>query len=163
MRRVAGGVREARRSDDAQRLVLTLFRPRGCSISPQIRANRREMASDDPEVVITEEQAGAVNHRVVKRGGRVLRGFDAELAQKHIDEWDSELEQKALDWIFAMTGERVAKIADLRSGIVLCQLINRVRPGLIPRFNQGAAITPLHQRVRGSSACASIVLMSVVG
>lgn len=104
--------------------------------------------SDDPEVVITDEQAGAVNHRVVRQGKRVLRGFDAELAQKHLDEWDSELEQKALDWVFAMTGERVAKIADLRTGVALCLLANRIRPGVIPRFNQGNNVTPLHERVR---------------
>lgn len=108
------------------------------------------MASDDPEVIITEEQAGAVNHRVVKRGGRILRGFDAELAQKHIDEWDSELEQKALQWVYEMTGTRVEKITDLRNGVVLCQLINRIRPNTIPRYNQGVngVLTPLHERVR---------------
>ena len=64
---------------------------------------------EDQEVVITEEQAGSVNHRVFKQGNRVLRGYDAELAQKHAYNWDLELERKALDWVEAMTGEKIAR------------------------------------------------------
>jgi len=46
------------------------------------------------------------------------------------------LERKACVWIEQMTGEKVLNIADdLKNGIILCKLANRIKHGIIPKIN----------------------------
>lgn len=52
---------------------------------------------------------------------------------------DLQQEAEARQWIETITGDRFPPNADyettLRDGIVLCKLMNRLAPGIIPRVN----------------------------
>ncbi|KAK7868117.1 hypothetical protein R5R35_005558 [Gryllus longicercus] len=52
---------------------------------------------------------------------------------------DPDQEREAREWIEAVTGERfppgVAYEDALRDGVLLCKLMNRLQPGLVPRIN----------------------------
>jgi len=66
-----------------------------------------------------------------------LYGLDAELADKEQYKWEPELERQALDWIENMTGEKITAPfwESLKSGVLLCKTINRIRPGMIDKIN----------------------------
>eukprot|EP01113_Clastostelium_recurvatum_P007220 TRINITY_DN13351_c0_g1_i2.p1 TRINITY_DN13351_c0_g1~~TRINITY_DN13351_c0_g1_i2.p1 ORF type:complete len:461 (-),score=19.92 TRINITY_DN13351_c0_g1_i2:61-1443(-) len=69
--------------------------------------------------------------------GPVKYGMDREFHNKMLEKFDSqeEYEQAALDWIEYMTKEEVDDIySSLRPGIILCKLLNSIRPGIIPRY-----------------------------
>ena len=51
------------------------------------------------------------------------------------EKYDPEYERVALDWIEVMTGEKVASIDALRGGIILCKLVNKIRPGIVRFIN----------------------------
>jgi hypothetical protein len=44
-------------------------------------------------------------------------------------------ESEVLAWITKVTGESVGSVADLKSGIVLCNLVNKIRPNTILKIN----------------------------
>eukprot|EP00742_Colponemidia_sp_Colp-10_P005575 GILJ01005958.1.p1 GENE.GILJ01005958.1~~GILJ01005958.1.p1 ORF type:complete len:401 (-),score=53.83 GILJ01005958.1:179-1381(-) len=64
-------------------------------------------------------------------------GLDAELKRKASMKYDPELERQAVTWIQAVIGESlVGAFADaLKTGEVLCRLINALSPGRIKRIN----------------------------
>jgi transgelin len=51
------------------------------------------------------------------------------------DKYDPVYEREALDWIEVMTGENVPDIDALQGGIILCKLMNKIRPGMIKFIN----------------------------
>jgi len=65
-------------------------------------------------------------------------GLDAELRAKAAAKYDTEAEEGAAQWIEAVTGEPVLNqfFPALRSGEVLCQLLNCIRPATVLRINQ---------------------------
>jgi hypothetical protein len=65
-----------------------------------------------------------------------LKGLDAEISKKLESKFDAQAEKDALQWIEKVTSEKVFDFAEgLKSGKVLCKLINTLRPGTIPRYN----------------------------
>jgi len=66
-----------------------------------------------------------------------LYGLDAELAEKVAAKFDSGAENEAAQWIEAITGANVAGSfsSALRSGQVLCELVNKIKPGTVARIN----------------------------
>jgi hypothetical protein len=69
------------------------------------------------------------------RGGGY--GLDAELANKQAAKFDPALEAKAKQWITAITGAQfpVSLGETLHDGTVLCQLLNKIKPGTVKKIN----------------------------
>eukprot|EP00735_Rhodelphis_limneticus_P014255 TRINITY_DN825_c0_g1::TRINITY_DN825_c0_g1_i1::g.25462::m.25462 TRINITY_DN825_c0_g1::TRINITY_DN825_c0_g1_i1::g.25462 ORF type:complete len:228 (+),score=69.79,sp/Q24799/MYPH_ECHGR/42.26/4e-37,CH/PF00307.26/1.6e-17,CAMSAP_CH/PF11971.3/0.002,CDC24/PF06395.6/0.089,CDC24/PF06395.6/6.9e+03 TRINITY_DN825_c0_g1_i1:55-738(+) len=68
-------------------------------------------------------------------------GLDAELAAKQAAKYDPTLEKQAAEWITAMTGHEFGPgnfFNDLKSGTILCELINKIKPGTIPKIQQSS-------------------------
>lgn len=70
-----------------------------------------------------------------------LRGLDKEVQENIEAKYDPQLEQKAMDWIAAITKQRAPQVKGchgdalfewLRSGVVLCDLLNSIRAGTVP-------------------------------
>lgn len=50
---------------------------------------------------------------------------------------ETKTEDQIREWVEALTNEEVYDTFDaLRSGIILCKLINAIKPGTIPKFNE---------------------------
>lgn len=64
-------------------------------------------------------------------------GLDAELARKAAAKYDIGAEDEAAQWIEAITGAQVAGnfSGALHSGRVLCELVNKIKPGIIVKVN----------------------------
>jgi len=64
-----------------------------------------------------------------------LKGFDAELAKKMTANIDPSWEYNACKWIEQLSGESVYDSGEcLYTGIVLCKLINAIKPNMIAKF-----------------------------
>jgi len=78
----------------------------------------------------------------VRDGGEVeadAQGLDADLKRKAAEKYDVGLENEAAEWIEAVTGETGIKgnfAEALHSGVVLCKLINTIKPGSIKKINE---------------------------
>jgi hypothetical protein len=49
----------------------------------------------------------------------------------------SPAEQEAVDWVAAVTGTRIVSVEeDLKSGVALCEVINKIRANMIPKINR---------------------------
>eukprot|EP00931_Biecheleriopsis_adriatica_P004034 TRINITY_DN105768_c0_g1_i1.p1 TRINITY_DN105768_c0_g1~~TRINITY_DN105768_c0_g1_i1.p1 ORF type:complete len:870 (+),score=238.62 TRINITY_DN105768_c0_g1_i1:74-2683(+) len=66
-----------------------------------------------------------------------IYGLDAELKAKAAAKYDTNAEEDAAQWVEAVTGHKVIGnfAGALRSGGVLCDLVNCIRPGTIPKVN----------------------------
>lgn len=71
-----------------------------------------------------------------------MPNFDTELADKMRDKYDPSLEQKALNWIAAITNTNAPTVQGkdgdalynwLKDGVILCDLINSIQPNTIPK------------------------------
>eukprot|EP01121_Diplochlamys_sp_Union-15-3_P019030 TRINITY_DN7065_c0_g2_i1.p1 TRINITY_DN7065_c0_g2~~TRINITY_DN7065_c0_g2_i1.p1 ORF type:complete len:524 (-),score=101.24 TRINITY_DN7065_c0_g2_i1:2-1573(-) len=63
-------------------------------------------------------------------------GMDLEVQQKIESKYDYQAEAIAMDWIESITGEEIDDFyTDLKSGEVLCKLINCISPGLIKKIH----------------------------
>jgi len=71
--------------------------------------------------------------------GQRLYGLDAEVHKKMEAKRDPQLEITIGSWIIDVTKEKLEYpddiIESLRSGIILCKLVNTIQPGTIPRYN----------------------------
>merc|ERR1712083_234037 len=93
-------------------------------------------------------QHEGVHTHARERGGDLLgkaadvAGLDADMKAKQAAKFDTELEQQVVDWIQAVTGETKVEGESthewLKSGIVLCKLVNAIQPGTIAKINMGA-------------------------
>ena len=64
----------------------------------------------------------------------MLYGLDKELAEKAAAKYDVGMEHKCREWIEAVTGDKLGESTlqeELKNGVVLCNLINAIKPGLI--------------------------------
>ena len=67
-------------------------------------------------------------------GGEVLYGLDKELAEKAAAKYDANADFACRMWIEAVTGEKLGESTlqeELKNGLVLCNLINCIKPGLV--------------------------------
>jgi len=66
-------------------------------------------------------------------------GLDAELKSRRDQSFDPKLEREALQWISSVTGEHLSGsiYESLKSGIVLCKLMNKLQPGKISKIGTG--------------------------
>jgi len=88
----------------------------------------------------------------------VRYGMDLEHQQKIKAKYDVAAEEKAMDWIEAVTGERIDVFhKGLKSGVVLCKLINKIRPGMITKINtKPVALMERENLQMYLNACASL-------
>jgi len=88
---------------------------------------------------ITREDV--VNHsgEVVTEDGRRLYGIDAENYSKMKAKMNPEWNKKVIEWIEGMVGHKLEDeenlYVSLKSGIVLCELANKIRSNIIPKYN----------------------------
>ncbi|KAL9642979.1 hypothetical protein ABK040_010671 [Willaertia magna] len=72
------------------------------------------------------------------KNGLPIYGMDLELYKKQASKYDPEKESEVKEWIEAVTGERFASNdfqESLKDGILLCKLINKIKPGAIKKVN----------------------------
>jgi len=87
-------------------------------------------AGGNATFVSYEQRAAEMN------GGEVLYGLDKELAEKAAAKYDLNVEAATRAWIEAVTHERLGEMPlqqELKSGVVLCQLVNAIKPGVCPK------------------------------
>lgn len=68
------------------------------------------------------------------RGGGY--GLDAELAQRATERYDYGMEKDAQDWVESITGLQIGDSfgEGLKDGVILCNLVNKIHPGIVPRI-----------------------------
>ena len=75
--------------------------------------------------------------------GLPVYGMDLDVAEKTQQKWESadKMQQDARAWIEAVLGEQLDRnLHDaLKSGVVLCNLVNAIKPGICPRPSPMAA------------------------
>jgi len=67
-------------------------------------------------------------------------GLDAELKAKQDAKYDPNLEREVLEWIKALAGVSITSDTvheQLKSGVVLCNLVNAIQPGIVARIQNG--------------------------
>lgn len=74
------------------------------------------------------------DERAAETGGELLYGLDKELAEKKAAKYDPELEASCRAWVQQVAGvtfdPSTTLQEELRSGVVLCQLMNAIKPGV---------------------------------
>lgn len=88
---------------------------------------------------ITSENVVNRTGGIETKDGRILYGLDAETYLKMTSKEDPELEKKVAKWIESVMGIKFSSydLGDqLKSGIVLCNLVNILKNGTIPKFNK---------------------------
>jgi len=64
-------------------------------------------------------------------------GMDAEHENRMADNYNADLEDRLMDWIEAVTGYAIDSFhANLKSGQVLCDMVNAIRPGTIGKVHR---------------------------
>lgn len=78
-------------------------------------------------------QFTSYEERAAASGGEVLYGLDKDLAEKAAAKYDPAAENACRVWIEAVTGDKLGESSlqeELKNGVVLCSLINAIKPGL---------------------------------
>jgi len=73
--------------------------------------------------------------------GNVRYGLDRELAEKAAAKYDTGLEGECRMWIENVTGDKLGESSlqeELKNGVVLCNLINTIKPGEIKKVSTSA-------------------------
>jgi hypothetical protein len=101
----------------------------------------RMIAEDERALARRKRRGGRSDPRSVhaerdpENEATALFGMDKELQEAQEASYDVGLEISTLDWLEATTGLPVDYLYEsLRDGVVLCHLINKIRPGMIPRM-----------------------------
>eukprot|EP00403_Amphidinium_massartii_P021192 CAMPEP_0178400772 /NCGR_PEP_ID=MMETSP0689_2-20121128/15960_1 /TAXON_ID=160604 /ORGANISM="Amphidinium massartii, Strain CS-259" /LENGTH=774 /DNA_ID=CAMNT_0020021575 /DNA_START=392 /DNA_END=2716 /DNA_ORIENTATION=+ len=70
-----------------------------------------------------------------------MYGLDRDLQEEQSRKYDTDAEKKAAAWVEEITGYHVTGNfgPSLRTGQVLCELVNRIKPGQIPKINEAGA------------------------
>ena len=102
----------------------------------------------------------SADDRAKETGGKLLYGLDRELAEKAAAKYDHKMEQEAREWIEAVTGEAMGESSlqqELKSGIVLCTLVNALKPGCCkPPSKMKAPFKVMENIGNYLAACASL-------
>jgi len=67
-------------------------------------------------------------------------GLDADIKKKFVEKYDPAKENAARVWIEALTRRKLSGSLqeELKSGVVLCELINAIQPGTVSAINKGS-------------------------
>jgi len=91
-------------------------------------------------------------------------GMDLELRNKMAAKWDQGKADQAQAWLEALSGRSASGSSlheYLKSGIVLCEAINKIRSGLVPRVNgPGAAFKEMENIGNYLAACQKLGMKS---
>ncbi len=75
------------------------------------------------------------------KDGIPIYGMDAELAAKLESKYDRQKEAEVIDWIEQVTSKQFPDKnnfqGSLKDGTLLCELVNVIQPGTIPKINRG--------------------------
>ena len=67
----------------------------------------------------------------------VKYGLDKEIQEKLQDNYPYDVEEQVMDWIELVTGEQIEVFHDdLKSGVILCKLLNCIYPNAISKFSE---------------------------
>lgn len=142
-------VTEVKEVKESAPLVRKKSAPPPPPVAAPTTASPSSSASSSSTAVPGGLNPSAVNSQVVVGvDGSEMYGLDAELylKQQAKRELNREWEVKLADWIEVTVGEPLIDKLDLwvslKSGVVLCKLVNKIKPGTIPAFNQ-AKLMPL--------------------
>lgn len=94
---------------------------------------------------------------VQARGGGY--GLDAELAQKASDKYDYDMEDEAREWMSTIVGEKITGDFGpaLQNGVILCQLVNAIQPGLVKKIETSTKPFPQRENITHFlNACRSL-------
>ena len=92
-------------------------------------------------------------------------GLTAEVKGKLDSKYDPKLEQEAVQWIETVLGERVfagASGADavqekLKDGVILCNLVNKIKPGSVKKINTSTMAFKMMENIGNFlSACETL-------
>ncbi|XP_055352084.1 myophilin-like [Paramacrobiotus metropolitanus] len=87
-------------------------------------------------------------------------GMSAAVARKLQGKRDTDQEAAALQWIYAILGERPPNTPYedlLRDGQVLCRFANKIQPGVVPRINSGPGQFKLMENIAAfQQACKAL-------
>src|SRR5689334_17251800 len=73
-------------------------------------------------------------------------GIDADLKKKFQEKYDPAKVAAASKWIESLTKTKITNLQeDLKSGVVLCNLINAVSPGTVKAPNKGTSLRVCHR------------------
>jgi len=76
--------------------------------------------------------------------------LDAETFLRMKAKEDPEWERKVGEWVEDALGRSIEDTSDLwkslKSGVVLCQLVNKIKPGTIPKYNDKKQLHVLMER-----------------
>jgi len=105
------------------------------------------------------EQAQHNHNQQMANHGPVY-GMDAELKAKRDASYDPKLENDAKNFIESTTGTSISDLQeDLKSGVVLCKLMNKVYPGKVGKISSGSApFVQMENIAAYLKACASLGL-----
>lgn len=103
----------------------------------------RMIAEDERALARRRRRGGRPDPRVIgidrdpENEATAVFGMDKELQEAQEASYDIGLEVAVLDWLEATTGLPVDYLYEsLRDGVVLCRLINKIRPNMIPRISE---------------------------
>ena len=85
-----------------------------------------------------------------KSQGDVVYGLDAELKQKKEGKYDVQKEREVRAWIEAVVGIRFPSSdfhASMKSGVILCQLANKIRPGIVGSISNSQMPFPQRENI----------------
>ncbi len=86
-------------------------------------------------------------------------GIDKDLRAKREAKYDPELERQAREWITAVTSIPLQGTLHeaLMDGTVLCSLVNRIKPGIVPNINRSAIVFKKLENISNyQAACAAL-------
>jgi len=82
--------------------------------------------------------------------GRTLYGMDAEVYKKMKAKEDPEWERKLGEWIEDVVEHEIEDTSDLykslKSGVILCELVNKIKSGIIKKYNNKSNLHVLMER-----------------
>ena len=120
---------------------------RGDLSAKEVRAQKRKSGQ-------FFQQLRTSNEEVVSNSD-IKFGMDIDIHDKRKKGYSFKREAEAMDWIEKVTGARLNEFhTDLKSGHILCLLINTIYPGTAP--TPGTKDVPLVHRVSSSSFLAGL-------
>jgi len=99
------------------------------------------------------------SERQVDAQGEILGGLDRDLKKKQLERYDSSVEKEVRQWA-SQLGETLDEDLHqcLRSGVVLCNLMNKIQPGSIANVKKGKMPFLMMENINSYlKACAEIV------